>query len=448
MIKLLYREKPQSIFKKRKFLSNTAVIILAVFVFLTGLAACTKKNNADGKHIVHFVTWKPNQPAAWNEIFRIFHEENPDIAVKTEVGPHSSTAFHDLLTQKLKNKSTDVDVFLMDVIWPTEFAAAGWAMPLNEFFSAAEQEKFLEGSILANTYEGTVYGIPLFVDSGILYYRKDLLKKYGFKPPATWDEMNEQVSRIVPSETKSGTAIYGFSGQFKQYEGLVCDMMEYILSNGGHIINPETGKSSVAEKPAVDAVRFVRDKIIGKSAPVGVLTYQEPESLDLFIQGKAVFHRNWPYAWEIANNPDRSRIADNVGIAPLPHFKGNRSYATLGGWQVGISSYSRNKETAWKFAAFLASERVQKLLAVQAGRAPTRKALYEDPEILKTNPHFADMKAVFLTAYPRPRSPLYPAISNVLQRFFSKAISDPDSDIQREAEEASGEINKVIELTQ
>lgn len=445
---LPYRASIKSIFKKRNILLPTAVITLAVLVSITALTACTKKNNADGKQVIHFVTWKPNQPEAWEEIFRIFHEENPGLEVKREVGPHSSTAFHDLLTQKLKNKSQDVDVFLMDVIWPSEFAAAGWAMPLDELFPSLEQEKFLEGSIQANTYGGNIYGIPLFIDSGMLYYRKDLLKKYGFNPPVTWHEMTEQVSRIVPAETKSGIAIYGFSGQFKQYEGLVCDMMEYILSNGGHIINTETGRGSIAEKPAVEAVKFVRDNIIGTSAPVGVLTYQEPESLDLFIQGKAVFHRNWPYAWEMANNPDRSRIAGNVGIAQLPHFKGNKSYAALGGWQIGISSYSRNKDAAWRFAAFLASERVQKILAVHAGRAPTRKALYDDPEILKANPHFADMKAVFLTAYPRPRSPLYPAISNVLQRYFSKAISNPDSDIQKEAEEASQEINRIIGLSQ
>ena len=77
--------------------------------------------------MLHFVTWKPNVPAAWDEILKVFEEEHPDIVVKRETGPHSSTAFHDMLTQKLKNKSTDVDVFLMDVIWPPEFAAAGWA---------------------------------------------------------------------------------------------------------------------------------------------------------------------------------------------------------------------------------------------------------------------------------------------------------------------------------
>jgi len=426
----------------KKIIIISIIFILLFFISFTG---CTKKPE-EKKTIIHFVTWKPNIPEAWEEILQIFKSEHPDIELIREIGPHSSTAFHDLLTQKLKNKSEDVDVFLMDVIWPPEFAAAGWAMPLDDKFSPAEQKKFLEGTILANTYRGSIYGVPLFIDSGMLFYRKDLLEKYGFSPPETWQEMVEQAQKIVTEESKNNVAISGFSGQFKQYEGLVCDMMEYILSNGGEILNVETGKSGLAERPAIEAVKFVRENIIGKIAPVGVLTYQEPESLDIFIQGKAVFHRNWPYAWEVSNNPERSKIVGKVGITRLPHFENNRSYSTLGGWQVGISSYSKNKEAAWIFVKFLTSERIQKLLALKAGRAPTRKALYEDVEILKTYPHFSDMKDVFLTAYPRPRTPLYPAVSNVLQRYFSKAISSPSIDLEKEARAASLEIEKIISL--
>ncbi len=414
--------------------------IVVCSIIITG---CTEKAE-ENKTTIHFITWKPNIPGVWDEIFRIFESEHPDLKVARETGPHSSTAFHDLLTQKLKNKSKDVDVFLMDVIWPPEFAAAGWAEPLDDLFPPSEQEKFLSGTILANTYKGKIYGIPLFVDSGILYYRKDLLDKYGFNPPETWPEMIEQAKVIVSKET--GRGLFGFSGQFKQYEGLVCDMMEYILSNGGKILNSDTGKSGLADKPALDAVRFVRDNIIGKAAPTGVLSYQEPESLDVFLQGKAVFHRNWPYAWEISNNPDRSKVTGKVGIARLPHFKGSRSYSTLGGWQVGISSYSENKKAAWILAEFLTTEKIQKLLAIQSGKAPTRKILYGDAEILKANPHFDDMKDVFLTSYPRPRTPLYPAVSNVLQRYFSKAISSSELDLEQEAIAASREIEKIIAL--
>ncbi len=430
---------------KNKLLQfSLALAVLLAMLSIFFIIGCTKKEDY-GKTTIRFITWKPNHPAVWEEIHALFEAEHPDIHVIREVGPHSSTAFHDLLTQKLKNRSPDVDVFFMDVIWPPEFASAGWAFPLDEFFPPPEQEKFLSSPILANSYKGKIYGVPLFVGSGMLYYRQDLLKRHGFNPPETWEEMVKQAKKIV-SEERKNREICGFSGQFKQYEGLVCDMMEYILSNGGRILNPQTGKSEIAEKPAMDAVKFVRDNIIGVIAPKGALTYQEPESLSLFIQGKAVFHRNWPYAWEISNNPQRSKIAGKVGIAKLPHFPGGASFATLGGWQLGISRYSKNKEAAWTFVRFLTSEKIQRHLALKAGLTPTRKALYEDEEIIRAYPQFSDMKNVFLTAWPRPRTPLYPAVSNALQYYFHKVISDPTSDIEKEARAASREIDRILSL--
>ncbi len=430
-----------------KRLSAAPVIFIVLLFLLLTPSGCKKSGESDGaKTVIHFVTWKPNIPEAWEEIFTLFKKEHPGIKVIRETGPHSSTAFHDLLTQKLRNRSEDVDVFLMDVIWPPEFASAGWALPLDELFPEIERKKFLDGTILANTYNGRIYGVPLFVDSGILYYRKDLLEKYSLPVPGTWEELVTTAARIVSEEKKQGNKLHGFSGQFKQYEGLVCDMMEYILGNGGTIIDSETGKPGLSSDASVEAVRFVRDKIIGAAAPVGVLSYQEPESLDLFIQGKSVFMRNWPYAWEVANSPVRSRIAGKVGIARLPHFKGGRSFSTLGGWQVGISTFTRNRKAAWEFARFLTSEKVQKLLALKAGRAPTRKALYDDPSVLKAYPHFSSMKDVFLTAYPRPRTPLYPAVSNVLQRYFSRVISDKKLDIQKEAAMTDSEIAKILAI--
>jgi len=422
------------------------IAIIILFLFLPPITGCTQKD-IDEKTTIHFVTWKPNIPGVQEEIIKYFESEHQDIKVVREVGPHSSTAFHDLLTQKLKNKSEEIDVFLMDVIWPPEFGAAGWAMPLDELFPLSDREQFLEGTILANTYRNKIYGVPLFIDSGMLYYRKDLLDKYGFKPPELWQDMVEQAQFIVSQESKEGNELYGFSGQFKQYEGLVCDMMEYILSNGGEILNSKTGKSGLSQKPAIEAVEFVRKNIIGKTAPAGVLTYQEPESLDVFIQGKAVFHRNWPYAWEVSHNPDRSSISGKVGITRLPHFKDHKSYSTLGGWQMGISSYSKNKEAAWAFVKFYTSKEIQKLLALKAGRAPTMKALYDDIDIVKAHPHFIDMKDVFLTAYPRPRTPLYPAVSNVLQRYFSKMITDSSIEIENEALAASREVEKIVSMT-
>ena len=303
-----------------------------------------------------------------------------------EVGPHSSTEFHDLVTQKLRNRDPQMDVFFMDVIWPAEFAAAGWALPLDDFFPVAERNKFLEASILANSYRGRVYGVPVFIDAGLLYYRKDLLVKYGVSPPQTWPELVEQAKVILAKERDPH--LTGFSGQFKQYEGLICNMMEYILGNGGALWDEKGLASSLQHAASREAVRFVRDQIIWGISHRGVLAYQEPESLALFTQGRAVFHRNWPYAWEAANDPKRSKVAGRVGVTALPSFPGGKSVATLGGWQLGISRFSNQPRLAWKFIEFMTGSEMQKRIALFASRAPARKALYRDADILKKNPQF------------------------------------------------------------
>jgi len=104
----------------------------------------------------------------WDQPIADFEKQNPGVKVIREIGPQSSTQLHDLITQKLKNRDTEMDVFVMDVIWPAEFASAGWALPLDRFFALAEQKQFLDAPIQANHYRGQIFGVPLFVDAGLL----------------------------------------------------------------------------------------------------------------------------------------------------------------------------------------------------------------------------------------------------------------------------------------
>lgn len=415
------------------------VIVLFFAIFLSTAALLF----AGIQTTLTFVTWRSSDPRLWDEIIARFESRHPDIKIRCEIGPHSSTQFHDLLTQKLKNMDPGVDVFFMDVVWPAEFASAGWVLALDSFFSEEERKKFLPGAVASNTYKGHIYGLPLFIDTGLLYYRKDLLQKYGFSPPETWQELVSQATFILKQEKHSQPTLKGYSGQFKQYEGLICNMLEFIKSNGGTILDKESTTVLLNDSKAIKAVSFVRDEIIGNIAPRGVLYYEEPESLALFIQGNAIFHRNWPYAWRELNNPEKSKVVGRVGVAPLPHFPEKKGASTLGGWQLGISKFSRHPQEAWKFIEFVGNPDIQKLIALKVGKAPARKRLYEDQDILTRNSQF-NIKQAFLEAVPRPITPLYPLISYVLQSYFSKAISDATSDIRILANRATEEINYYL----
>ena len=396
--------------------------------------------------ILHFVTMKADQPTAWDAAIDQFEETYPSIRIKREIAPASSTAYHDLLTQKLKNQDTSMDMFLMDVIWPAEFAEAGWALALDEQFPPREQANFLAGPIQAGTYQGHIYGVPSRIDSGMLYYRVDLLDKYGFSPPRTWEELVVQAHTIVEGEKESIPGLRGYSGQFKQYEGLVCDMLEFVKSHNGTLISEDGRRSTLSSPQTVQAVTFVREQIIQQLASPAVLTYQEPESLALFVQGKAVFHRNWPYAWGMANNLRYSKIVGKVGVSPLPHFSQGKSVSALGGWLYGISAYSQHPREAWMFIEFMTSQEIQKFFAIHASLAPSRISLYSDSAILNSHPQFQAFLPIFQTAVPRPRTPAYPMVSNILQRFFSRVLAFPNTDILTEAQISDRQINRFLTL--
>jgi multiple sugar transport system substrate-binding protein len=415
------------------------------YLFLPILIVLLAASLVPGDQTLTFVMWKPDHPKLWNRIIGTFEQET-GIHVNVQIGPHSSTAAHALVSQKLKNRDPELDVFMMDVVWPAEFAAAGWVASLDDLLPEDQKSDFFAGAIDACTFQGRLYGIPFWTSGGLLYYRTDLLSKYGFQPPKTWGELVRQAEVIVEGEQSHDPAIRGYSGQFKEYEGLVCDMQEFILSNRGHLLDKKAQRSTINLARNIEAVRFVRDRIIGHVAPRGVLTYEEPESLYLFIQGHAVFLRNWPYAWQIANDSKRSRIAGKVGLTMLPHFPGGESVSTLGGWQFAISQFSRKKAVAWRFVEFMTSRRTQKLLAVDASQAPARKSVYNDPEVLAKNPHFSKLLRVFESTRPRPEIPLYPLYSIILQRFYQRALAFKSSAIENLAAEADRKVEELLKL--
>jgi multiple sugar transport system substrate-binding protein len=393
---------------------------------------------------LRFVTWKPEAPEVWNRAIADFEQQNPGVKVVSEVGPQSSTQLHDLLTQKLRNRDTRLDVFVMDVVWPAEFASADWALPLDGYLAAAEQDKFLPAPLSANRYRGRLFGLPLFIDAALLYYRKDLLDKYRLLVPRTWTDLIQQAKTILAGE--KNPRLVGFSGQFKQYEGLVCNMMEYILGNRGAIWDETRLTSALDQPPATAAVRFVRDHIIGEISHRGILAYEEPESLALFTEGQAIFHRNWPYAWAIANDAAKSKIAGKVGMVPLPGFSIDNGVATLGGWQIGISRLSRQPDLAWRFAAYMTGAVIQKRIALATGRAPTRQALYSDPEVAQKIPQLQILQRTFNQTMPRPATPVYASLSNIMQRYFSSALALPNTDINGRAAIAARDMNRVLDL--
>ncbi|MBD3370925.1 extracellular solute-binding protein [Candidatus Fermentibacteria bacterium] len=412
-----------------------ALVVMTLAVVLCSCGG--ERPQQEGTVVISVLTWRPNSPQTWEQAIARFEEGNPGIEVDLQTGPSSSTQLHDMLAQRLRNRDSSVDVFVMDVVWPPEFAAVGWALPLDTLFEPGERELFFDGCVDAVTWEESVYGVPFFLDAGVLYYRTDLLERYGQDPPGTWSAMVRTADSIVSGEADPG--LYGYSAQMAQYEGLVCDMLELVGSAGGSLMRPE-------EPEAIRALRFARDSLVhleGMSPP-GILIYKEQESLELFASGGAVFHRNWPYAWAVCADSATSDVVGKIGISVLPRFPGGESVSALGGWSFGVSPFSPHPEESWRFVSFMTSPEIQRLFAVEVGKPPARRSLYSDSAVLEANPHFRRMADVFENATPRPRSPVYPQISHRLQSFLHEAVGDPESDVPEMAAEAAEGLREIL----
>ena len=139
----------------------------------------------------------------------------------------------------------------------------------------------------------------------------------------------------------------------------------------------------------------------------------------MFQAGNALFMRNWPYAWGLSQGAG-SPVKDKVGTAPLPKGgEDGRHAATLGGWEMAVSKYSPNQEAAIALTLYLTGPEVQKQRAIDLSQLPTLLTLYEDPEVLKTNPFFAEMKDILSSAVARPATVTGSKYNQVSSEFFN-----------------------------
>ncbi|WP_019586871.1 ABC transporter substrate-binding protein [Deinococcus apachensis] len=325
-----------------------------------------------------------------------------------------------LYQQQLAARSSDIDVYQLDVIWPGLLSQH--FVDLKGKIPAAEINQHFKGIVDANTVNGKLVSLPWFTDAGLLFYRTDLLKKYGYSaPPKTWAELATMAKKIQDGEQKTNKTFTGFVFQGKNYEGLTCDALEWVNSFGGGTIVDSTGKITINNPKAAQALDTAASWIRNIS-PAGVTTYDEEAARGIFQSGNAAFMRNWPYAWANGQGPD-SKVRGKIGAAPLPAGPGGKPAATLGGWNLGVSAYSKNQAAAIDLVRYLTSPAEQKIRAIEGSYNPTIPALYKDQAVLKANPFFGSLYSVFTNAVPRPSAPTKGKYNQVSQA-FSSAVSD------------------------
>ncbi|GGD86288.1 ABC transporter substrate-binding protein [Aureimonas endophytica] len=311
--------------------------------------------------------------------------------------------------------NSDIDVYRTDVIWAPQLA--DYFLDLKPLVGD-EVGKHIPAVIESQTVNGKLVAMPTFADAPALYYRKDLLEKYGKQPPKTWAELAATAKEIQDKERAAGQGqLWGFVFQGAPYEGLTCDGLEWVASSGGGRIVETDGTISINNPKAAAALETAKSWV-NTIAPPGVLSYKEEEARGVWQTGNAVFMRNWPYAFSLGNGGD-SAIKGKIDVVPLPAGEGGSSAATLGGWNIAISKFSKHQEAAAAFVKFWSSAEEQKLRAINYSRLPTIPALYDDPEIKEKQPLVARWREVFLAAVPRPSAPTKAKYNEVSSEFWT-----------------------------
>ncbi|MFH1689220.1 MAG: ABC transporter substrate-binding protein [Candidatus Eisenbacteria bacterium] len=393
-------------------MNTTAIIALCCIVALS-VTGCSSPEGGD----IEIVFAAGNDPSGATEaLVDEYNAAHPGVLVKFQAMPASTDTQHDAYVTYLSARESNIDLYSLDVIWTAEFARAGWIVELPADY--IQNDMFLEGPLQSVTYAGRLYAVPWFTDAGVLYYRRDLLEEAGLPVPETWTDFREACREIAGSR-----GMEGFVWQGARYEGLVCDFLEFLWSVGGDL-DGETliERPDAAERGIVEALGLMLSFLDSGISPGGVLTYKEEDSRRLFTEGQALFLRNWPYAWSMAEG-EGSKIKGLAGIAPLPHSEGNTSYSTIGGWNVALSSFSEHPDEALDFLRFITGEKSMKERAIKGGYLPTLKSTYGDPDVLAANPHFVSFFDVFQNTRNRPRSPHYPRMSDIIQENVHRVLT-------------------------
>jgi len=372
----------------------------------------------DGKGAIAFATGKdtsgylPSAIAKWNS-------SHPNEQARLIELPESADQQRQQMIQNAQTKSDAYTVLNVDVVWTAEFAANGWIEQLPD--AQFPTDKLLKGATATAKYFNKLYAAPYLSDSGLLYYRKDLLDAAGItSAPKTWDEMKTACEKV---KAQPGNASLGcYAGQFEKYEGLTCNFSEAVDSAGGQVVDDQ-GKPVVSSAAAKSGLDFLVDGFKSGLFPKDAITYKEEEGRRAFQDGKLIFHRNWPYVYGKASVTDgSSKIAGKFGVAQIPGLSGPGK-ATLGGHNLAISKFAKNKGSALAFIKFLTSESEEKAHLLKTSEAPVYASLYDDPELVKQFPYLPTLKTAVDGAIGRPAIVKYGDATTAIQEEAYAALT-------------------------
>lgn len=425
---------------------STFATLAALALATASLTACgggtpaeqPKGDEFTGRGPINYVSSRDSSGAAKESIER-WNKSHPEEQVTWIELPDSADQQRQQMVQNAQIKSDTFSVLNLDVVWTTEFAANRWIMPLPA--DAVPTDKMLKGPVDAATYRGKLFGAPYYTDGALLFHRTDLMQAAGITaPPKTWAEMEAQCQKILALPQANGMSCY--AGQFDKNEALTVNFTEAVASAGGHVVD-ENGKPTVNTPEALAGLTQLRTAFDKKLVPSDAITYLEEQGRRSFQDGKVVFMRNWPFVHASLSATDgSSKVNGKFGISAIPGIGEHAGVSTLGGRNLAISPFTKNKQTALEFTKFFISEQESKLRVEKSSRAPVYPSVLNDPAVVAKRPFYPTLLKSLENAQPRPKVVAYGASTQAIQQEAYAALTG-----QKDPQAALADMQKKLEET-
>lgn len=410
---------------KRRTLSSLIALALGATMTVSAYAQQTTLRVFSGG--------QNQRPDLMRKLFDDFQKANPNIKVDIETGGATSDLQRQYLSTVLNAKDSAIDIYLIDIVNPAQYFNAGWLEPLDAYVpgGAAALKPYLPVYSQANVVNGKLAAMPAFADSMFMYYRKDLLEKYGIPEPKTWDELGAAAKKIQAGEKNPN--LQGLSIQGAPIEGAVCTFLLPYWSQG-KAFNDAAGKMTLDKDAAVKGMdmwlKLVDQGVMKKN----IAEVTTPATVNEFKAGQVAFAINWGFAWDRFKDDADSQVKGKVGVMPLPAMTGGKSATCVGGWQWAVSAFSKSKPEAAKLVQFLSSPSSSKLLAVEGSLLPTYQSVYTDADVVKQVPWFKDAANVVIAGQARPISAQYGQVSDAIRTSTSAILARTKSPAEGVAE--------------
>jgi multiple sugar transport system substrate-binding protein len=341
-----------------------------------------------------------------------FEKANPGVTVK--ITPVPWDAAHDKLATAIAGRQTP-DVSLVGTTWMGEFAKAGALDPTPDVIN---KSLFFPGAWDTTVVNGTSYGVPWYVETRLIYYRKDLAQRAGVQPPTSWAGLTD-FATALQQKAKAKWGMYlqpGGQGSWQTF-------LPFAWQNGATVADPDNKNFTLDSPEMAKAVDYYSSFFRSGLAPKDLGAAQgEPERG--FVDGRFGAFISGPWHLGILRDLGGASFMDKVGLVQMPKEKAGTSF--VGGGDLAVFKDSKNRDTAWKFVQFLSLPETQVKWYQTVSDLPAVKASWED-SALKADPLLSVFGQQLNDAKSPPTVSTWEQVASVIDGEVEKSVKSGES---------------------